>query len=57
MAAVTTTTKYIGTITEVKTTKNDDGSVKTEKENYSESTDNKAAFVAWLGTVSSSINS
>lgn len=56
MAAVTTT-KYIGTITEVKTTKNDDGSVKTEKENFSESTDDKATFVAWLGTVSSSINS
>lgn len=56
MAAVTTT-KYIGTITEVKTTKNDDGSVKTEKENYSESTDSKATFLAWLTTVSSSINS
>ncbi len=55
MAAVTTV-KYVGTITKISTTKNDDGSVKVAKDNYSESTETKSTFVSWLDTVKAAVN-
>lgn len=55
MAAVTEV-KYVGTISVVTTTKNDDGSVKVDKDNYSQSTDNKSSFKSWLTTVNGNIN-
>ena len=55
MAAVTEV-KYVGTITKITTTKNDDGSVKVSKDNFSEATPTKSTFVSWMDTVKTAIN-
>ena len=56
MAAVTTV-KYVGNITKVTTVKNDDGSVKVSKDNYSEATETKATFLSWIDSTRTAINS
>lgn len=55
MAAVTTV-KYVGQITKVTTVKNDDGSVKVSKDNYSEATETKATFLSWMDSTRTAIN-
>ena len=48
-------TKYVATISVVTTTKNSDGSSKVDKDNFSNSTDDKAAFKAWLTSVNGAL--
>lgn len=48
-------TKYVATISVVTTTKNPDGSSKVDKDNFSNSTDDKAAFKAWLTSVNGAL--
>lgn len=48
-------TKYVATISVATTTKNPDGSSKVDKDNFSNSTDDKTAFKAWLTSVNGSL--